>query len=164
MTDKPISPLRQGGTDMHLPAKATLLPAASETPDFALDDLRVFHSIPDNSHDVVSLLGMVVVYETDTLARDGLIDGALYVIEDQRPVGGMNWETCDRLNRERGPGQPRYRIKTRRRVIRAVKHPNDPCAWFHLQPGGYPDGPIYDWAVADNFVGRVVGIYKTEAA
>lgn len=145
---------------MHLPAKATLLPAASERPEFALDDLRVFSSIPENHHDVVPLLGMVAVYETDTLRRDGVIDGALYVVEDQRPVGGMSWETSDRLNRELGPGQPRSRIKTRRRVVRAVKCPGDPSSWFHVQPGGYPDGPIVDWAVAHNFVGRVVGVYE----
>lgn len=148
---------------MQLPTTINVLPAVSETPDFALDDLRVFSSIPNAHYDVVPLLGMVAVYETDTLTRDGVIDGALYVIEDQHPIGGMSWETADRLNRERSPDQPRYRIKTRRRVVRAVKHPNAPSSWFHLQPGGYPDGPIYDWAVADNFVGRVVGIYKPEA-
>lgn len=127
---------------------------------FTFDDLRVFTSIPEHHHDVTALLGLVVVYDTDTLCREDIQEGALYVVEDHRPVGGMSWEIYDRLNREHGPREPRVRIKTSRRVIRAVRCEHDPGLWWQVLPSGHRDGPIYDWAMAHNFVGKVVGIYR----
>lgn len=144
---------------------ASPLPAVLPPPadSFSLSDLRLFTSIPKYHHDVAALLGLVVVYETDTLYREGVIEGALYVVENQHPVGGMSWETYDEFNRRHGPREPRVRIKTSRRVIRAARRGNGPDNWFQVQPSGYPDGPYYDWAVCQNMVGKVVGIYSPSA-
>jgi hypothetical protein len=141
---------------------ASPLPARSSVqPDgFSFSDLLVFASIPKHHHDVVALLGLAIVYETDTLGREGITEGALYVVEDQHPVGGMNWETFDEFNRQHGPCEPRVRIKTSRRVIRAVRGGSGPHNWWQVQQSGYPDGPYYDWAICQNMVGKVVGVYQ----
>lgn len=145
-----------------LPATPVAVPFRPGTSDFAIDDLQVFTSIPEHRHDVVSLLGLVMVYETDALDYEAIQEGAFYVVEDQHPVGGMNWETHDRLNREHGPSAPRSRIRTSRRVIRAVRCHHDPSLWWQVLPSGHCDGPIPDWSMAHNFVGKVVGIYRPD--
>jgi hypothetical protein len=137
--------------------------ATSPEPDnlgFSFGDLRVFTSIPLHHHDVVALSGFVVVYETDSLGREGVNEGSLYVVEDQRPVGGMSWELYDRLNREYGPRDPRVRVSTSRRVIRAVKRDSDASHWWHVHPSGFHDGPFPDWAAAHTMVGKVVSVYR----
>lgn len=134
----------------------------ADSPSFAA--LRVFSTVPEDHHDVAICLGMVLVYETDTLTRDGIEDGALYVVEDQRPPSGMSWEIYDRLNRSFWPDQPRVRLKTTRRVVRAVKRIGDPEQWWQVQSSGYRDGPFAGIYVAQNMVGKVVGIYRPAGA
>ncbi|WP_324741603.1 hypothetical protein U8326_00050 [Tsuneonella sp. CC-YZS046] len=142
-------------------AHTSTLPALSLTEtDFALQKLRVFRSIPVHHHDVVALQGYVVVYETDGLCCEEIQDGALYVVENQRPVGGMGWETYDRFNREHEPCEPRVRISTSRRVVRVIRRAGEPKRWWHVLPTGYHDGPYADWGVAHSMVGKVVGIYQ----
>lgn len=138
----------------------SVVSAFPESPGFGFNDLRVFTSIPEHHHDVTTLLGLVIVYETDALCREGVKEGGLYVVESQQPVGGMTWDIYDRLNRERGPREPRARIKTSRRVIRAVRCDHDPELSWQILPSGYRDGPFHDWAMAHDFVGKVVGIYR----
>jgi len=122
--------------------------------------LRVFTRIPKHHHDVTALLGLVLVYETDTLCRDGLEEGALYVVESQHPVAGMSWETYDRFNLKRDPREGRVRLETKRRVVRLIRPERDPKHWYHVLPSGWHDGPFIDeWRAAQDFVGKVVGIY-----
>ena len=139
-------------------ALPTPYPLQEET--FQLTDLRVFTSVPQYHHDVVALLGMVVVYDTHALGREVVEDGGLYVVEDQRPVGGMSWETYDRLNSDRGQLTPSSQIKTTRRVVRLQHSHNMPECWDHVLPSGARDGPIPHWDVTFNMVGKVVGIYR----
>lgn len=133
-------------------------------PQFGFGDLRVFTSIPDRHHDVTHLLGQVVVYETDGLCREHIQDGCLYVVEDQRPTGGMSWETHDEFNQRHARGQPRVRIHSSRRVIKAARCHHDPDLWWQVLPSGAKDGPIKGWAMAFNFVGKVVGIYRPDCS
>lgn len=138
-----------------------VLPTVSPEPDadsFCFDAFRVFSTIPEHHHDVVPLLGLALVYDKDELFRQEIEDGALYVVEDQRPVGGMSWETYDRFNQDHTrAGQPRVRLHTNRRVVRVTKRRD---GWWQVMPTGYHDGPFADWSVAQNMVGKVVGIYQ----
>ena len=122
---------------------------------FAISGLRLFNSIPED-HDVVPLKGRVMVFDPNALHREEIVDGGLYVVENQHPVGGMSWETYDRFNQT---SEPRVRIKTSRRVVRTVRRENVPNQWWQVLPSGYHDGPFPDWSVTLNMVGKVVGIY-----
>jgi hypothetical protein len=132
----------------------------SSAPQFAFGELCVFSTVPQHHHDVTTLLGMVLVYETDTLCLEGIKEGAYYVVEDQHPVSGMSWELYDRCNREHRPREPRVRIKTSRRIVRAVRRTQEPDLWWLALPSGFHDGPYEDWVVAGNMVGKVVGVYQ----
>ena len=129
---------------------------------FSGSELRVFSSVPEFHHDVAALLGLVFIYETDGLCRKGIEDGALYVVEDQRPVGGVSWETYDQFNRGHGPREPRVRITTSRRVVRAIRRQDHPDHWWQVLPSGFHDGPFPDWSMTHNMVGKIVGLYRPE--
>lgn len=132
-----------------------------ETSGFDFADLRTFDRIPDDRHEVAVLLGEVVVYDIDALYREHLQEGALYVVENQHPVGGMSWETYDRFNKgHTARGAPRVRIAAKRRVIRALRDPRVADHWAHVLPNAAHDGPFPDWAAAHNIVGRVVGVFR----
>lgn len=144
----------------------SLVPADQPIPDlqlddeaFSFDDMRVFTSIPEHHHDVVALGGIVAVYETDTLCREPIRDGAFYVVESQYPVGGMSWQSWLDLETAHGSprAQPHTPLKTRRRVIKAVWRKD---RWWHALPSGFHDGPFDEWAVAFSFVGKVAGVYQ----
>ena len=132
--------------------------------DFHLHDLRVFTSIPKHGYDVVVLRGAVIVYDTDA-HRDGKTeDGAFYVVERQRTPSMMpwgNWLTLE-LRDGAGRGGPFSPLKTSREVIQAVrlKRGTNEERWFYRLAGGFCDGPLCDWAVGLDFIGRVVGIYR----
>lgn len=127
--------------------------------DAKMGDLRVFRSIP-NDHDVVALRGAVAVFDTSALHYEEVEEDSFYVVENQRPVGGMSWETYDQLNAERGARQARARIQTERRVVRARRCDHDPSLWWQIQSSGYRDGPFTDWTVSHSMIGKVVGIYR----
>jgi hypothetical protein len=132
--------------------------------DFHLHGIRVFTSIPKRGHDVVVLRGSVIVYDTDAHHYGETEDGGFYVVERQRPPSLMPWESW--LKHElRDAGRcagPISRLVTTREVIQAVRIERKSCdsTWHYRLPGGFCDGPLYDWAVGMDFVGKVVGIYK----
>ena len=139
------------------------LAVANSTPITVADEfeagaatLRSFDRVPP-PFDVVPLGGMVAVFDP---RWSNIVEGRFYVIESQRPVGGMSWETYDQFNRAHGPGEPRVRIATTRRVIRAVRKERTGDDWWFIQENGFADGPIMDWAAGHNIVGEVVGIYR----
>jgi hypothetical protein len=134
-------------------------------PEFQPHRLPVFASIPAYHHDVAVLHGMVVVYDTDTLAKEGVQEGSFYVKETQYPVAGMRWESwlrleCEDQHRDRR-AQPRSPLKTRREVVQAVRLRG---SWFLRLASGFNDGPVEEWSLGHDFVGKVVGVYDPSAA
>lgn len=83
-----------------VPATSAVMATEAADAQFEMPRLRVFTEIPQHHHDVVALLGQVLVFDTEGLCREPIQDGALYVVEDQRPPGGASWEMFDRSNRE----------------------------------------------------------------
>jgi len=134
--------------------------AASEKANFSFEHLRIFERIPDHHHGVVALAGRVVVFETDTLFREGVVDGALYVAESQHPVSGMSWEAWlsyeveDKSRRAR-PSSP---LHVTRQVVQMRRRPDEDL-WYRRLASGFSDGPIHDWAAGFGLIGKVVGIY-----
>ena len=122
-------------------------------------DLRVFDAIPPHRHDIVTLAGAVIVYETDCLCREPIEDGGIYVIESQHPVAGMSYQAW--LDREAANPAPRAQpdspLKTRREVVQVVQKKGH---WWQVQPSGFHDGPFSEWTIAHNMVGKVAGIYQ----
>lgn len=140
--------------------------AVTPSPEFHPANLKVFRSIPSRHHDIVVLRGAVIVYETDTLCREGVQDGAFYVLESQHPAANMQWESWLRRECEDGDkhrrAQPKSPLTTRRKVIQALRCPSGEDRWWHRLPSGFTDGPIHGWSIGHNFVGKVVGIYCPE--
>lgn len=152
---------------MHSTAVAHRVPVNPVAPpqplaeSFDLPDLRVFTSIPDyHYYGIVALRGAVIVYE-DTLCREGVIEGAYYVVENQHPPAGMTmdrwleyeWEDSHRRC------QPRSPLKVSRRVVQLLSCKEMPGHWWQRQSSGFNDGPYPDWSIGFNLVGKVVGIY-----
>lgn len=138
------------------------LPPANldEGPGFDFSDLRIFTSIPRHQHDVVAMHGLVVVYDTDCIGREGIQFGKLYVREHQRPYAMRNWEDWlkhEWAERDRRCG-PAVRLRTNREVVQAIQHRNGGPA-LRMATGGV-DGPYYEWAFGSNLIGKVVGIYR----
>ena len=145
-----------------LSPRAALPAIAPDDDPFPLHGLRIFRTVPAHHHDVVALQGFVVVFETGPIG-DEIADGGLYVAEHQRPPGGMNWETFDRLMMQHGPAEPRARLKTSRTVVRLVRDAADPALWWHIAAGGWRDGPFEHWGATLNLVGKVAGLYQPGA-
>jgi len=130
-------------------------------PGFDFSSFRVFTSIPDHrDYGIVALRGMVVVYDERPLHQEGVIAGAFYVRESQRPRGGMMWESwlrleCDDRQRRVGPAGP---LAIRREVVQAINWPYEDD-WAVRLPSGHVDGPYHDWAFGTDFIGKVAGIY-----
>lgn len=130
---------------------------------FDLPTLRRLATVPDHCG-VTTLRGAVVVYDPAILHREKIEVGAFYVVETQRTPSRMEWRTwleselrSDMMQRSAQPVSP---LDTRRQVIQLLdRTPGGQVGWFHRHPGGFCDGPYYDWAVALRFVGKVVGIY-----
>lgn len=91
-----------------------------------------------------------------------LIEGGIYVLEWQHPIGGASWETARRLDIRR--------IDTRRIVCRLTRRATGtPGWWIHplraavlrSSPIVYiSDGPYDDCNLHDVMLGRVVGLYQ----
>lgn len=145
---------------MNALASIEALPAAPKG-DFytGAPALSSFQSVPSGC-DVTPMGGMVAIFD---VRWSEIQEGGYYVVESQHPVGGMSWETCDQINRSKAPADPRVRLKTARRVVRATRRETTSGAWWFVQEGGFQDGPIADWAVGYNVVGEVVGIYRPDA-
>lgn len=137
---------------------------ASPVPDsagFTFDDLRIFTSVPAG-HDVTPLAGMVAVYDTDALYRAEIVEGALYVVERQYPVSGMNFGLW--LRRELEDNSPRSQpvspLRTSREVVQMVRGPKDTSHWYRRLPSGFHDGPFPEWSAGQGMVGKVVGLFQ----
>lgn len=130
---------------------------------FDFSDLRVFTTIPPH-HDVVTMRGLVVVYETDSLHRDGIEMGKLYVRENQRPRAGQGWERW--LEREwaerRENHSPSSLLRTEREVVQAITWPRTGGPALRLA-SGFVDGPYHEWAFGRTLIGKVVGLYRPGA-
>lgn len=141
-------------------------PAPAPLPEFHPASLKVFRSIPAYHHGIVALRGAVIVYETDTLYREGVQDGSFYVVESQYPPANMAWESwlwaeCEDEHKHRR-AQPRSPLKTSREVVQAIRCPGGEDRWWYRLPSGFTDGPIQGWSIGHNFVGKVAGIYRPE--
>lgn len=128
--------------------------------EFDPQEFQVFTSIPDYEYyGIVTLRGMVVVYDKDILHREGIIEGAFYVREGQRPNCG-SWEDWlrrewDDRDRRCGPNVP---LRISREVVRAVRWPRSEH-WALRLSSGFTDGPYRDWWFGRDLVGKVVGVY-----
>lgn len=143
---------------------ASPLPAViSPQPDgFSFSGLRVFDSIPEYHHGIVALRGAVVVYETDSIGREGFIEeGGFYVVERQYPPACMSYGLWlkEEMEDAKGRAQPWSRLKTSREVIRLYRWPRGNDLWRFLLPSGWSDGPYEGWSMCFGMVGKVVGIY-----
>lgn len=129
--------------------------------DFVLADLRIYDSIPPYPYyGIAALRGMVAVYETDVIAREGIIEGCYYVRETQRPVACMDWRRwldleLDDRSRRIGPRSP---LEIRREVVRAMRWRDDDH-WAVRLESGVVDGPYQHWAFGLDLIGKVTGLY-----
>lgn len=140
---------------------ASMLPAPPRPEaTFTFPELQVFTRIPPKHHGVASVGGMVVVFDTHSLGREPIIEGAFYVAESQHPPAGMSWEQFLQHESARPASEPRGQLVTRRRVVRTLRCASGQDRWWLVQPSGFSDGPICGWALGHNFVGKVVGIYQ----
>ncbi|AHE57407.1 hypothetical protein [Sphingomonas sanxanigenens] len=139
-----------------------------EAPRELSDDLRIFDAVP-HGYEVITVQerdecpllapGEVAVFDTSESCCGEIVNGALYVIEWQRPRAGMSWETYRRL-------ECQY-LDVRRRIYRVERSRSDPSRWWIrplsprvrgvIQCG---DGPFHDWHLTDKIIGRVVGLYR----
>ncbi len=144
--------------------KPTTAVALPEAPAFDTSGFAIFTSIPRHRHGIVPMLGMVVVYATDLIGREGILEGALYVREGQRPYCG-SWEHWLRLEveaeRERRLCGPQGLLRITREVVQAIRWPYDD-AWSLRLASGHVDGPYKEWAFGLDLIGKVVGIYRPE--
>ena len=137
----------------------------AEPEGFDVSELHIFTSIPRYHHDVVALRGLVVVFDTECLRREGIQMGKLYVRQNQSPPSSMAWEEWlkqEWADRERRHG-PVSRLRISREVVLAFAHPRHggPCVRLD---SGYVDGPYHEWAFGMDLIGKVVGVYRPDAS
>lgn len=146
-----------------LPAVISHPPAllAGGEEQFDTSELRVFTSIPDDRDiGIAVLLGLVVVYDEKPLHMEGIVEGAYYVRENQRPHAGMSWESWLALETDtKRAAQLRGRLRTSREVVKAVQWPME-GKWSARLASGHIDGPYREWAFGQDFIGKVIGIYR----
>ena len=138
-------------------------PLGAQPNGFDFSDLRIFTSIPRYHHDVAAMHGLVVVYDTDCIGREGIQLGKLYVREHQQPFSNMSWEgwlqrEWDERHRRAGPSA---RLRTSREVVQAIHWPYEGDLALRMATGGV-DGPYYEWAYGSDLIGKVVGVYSPE--
>lgn len=144
-------------------AGAGLVPPQPAPEGFNLAGLRAFASVPEHCG-VTTLRGAVVVYDPDHIHREGVIEGAFYVIESQRPPSSMDyarWLEEERHGASRR-AQPLSPLTTSRRIVQMVRLAERPDWWWHRLPSGFHDGPLEDWSIGFNVVGKVVGLYAPD--
>lgn len=134
--------------------------------EFDFSSFRVFTSVPNHrDYGIAALRGMVVVYDESSLHREGVIAGAFYVRQSQRPRSGMTWESW--LQREYDDRRPRCGpagpLAIRHEVVQAIRWPGDDD-WAVRLSSGHVDGPYYNWSFGTDFVGKVVGVYLPAGA
>ncbi len=130
-------------------------------PEIEVPQLSAFDVVPEHGYGVVIMRGQVIVYDSEALHREAVIEGEYYVAESQRPPGNMpliNWLRLEQRDEVRA--QPYSPLKTERQVVQLVRRGIGPDNWFQRLVGGYGDGPYYDATIGNNLVGRVVGIFR----
>lgn len=131
----------------------------------AAPQLRIFDAIPPR-YGVIPIqgnsplfkAGEVAVYD-EMWSHEPVQDGGLYVVEFQHPPAGMSWEIYERIG-------SKALLTVNRSVVRLARSAHQPDAWMRLplatRENGIivcADGPIPDWRICENIVGKVVGIY-----
>lgn len=145
--------------------RASLPQVADPVDDFDVQDLRIFDHIPDHpDYGIVALRGSALIYDISPIHSEGIVEGAFYVRESQRPVACRPWQDWLRdewedRDRRAGPNVP---LAVTREVVRAVRWPRakEVDNWAVRLASGFTDGPYYDWWFGRDFVGKVVGIYR----
>lgn len=135
--------------------------AITQPNDFDFSSFRIFSSVPDHrDYGIVALRGMVIIYDERPLRQEGIIAGAFYVRESQRPRSSMMWESWLRRENEdqRRRGGPVGPLEIQREVVQAIHWPHN-TDWAVRLPSGFVDGPYCDWAFGADFIGKVAGIY-----
>ena len=135
--------------------------AITQPNDFDFSSFRIFSSVPDHrDYGIVALRGMVIIYDERPLRQEGIIAGAFYVRESQRPRSSMMWESWLRSENEdqRRRGGPVGPLEIQREVVQAIHWPHN-TDWAVRLPSGFVDGPYCDWAFRADFIGKVAGIY-----
>jgi|GEM_PF-2851149 len=157
------------------PAANALAILAAAPTEGEVNQLRIFSRVPREAetgivaveeNGVLLKAGEVAVYDRYSLQLDGgLVDGALYAVEYQRPVAGMSWSMWW------GNGDHvRSRLQISRHVVIARRHPKLEGHWnIHPLAPRTPegiilmtDGPFEEIYLADKILGRIVGIYRPE--
>lgn len=138
-------------------ASTPALPGA-QPHGFDFSHLRAFSSIPTVSHDIVTMRGLVAVY--DKRVFGGIEMGKLYVRESQRPAGGQSWQGWleGEVRHSHHMHQPFSQLCTSREVVQAVAWPHEDSLAFRLA-SGFTDGPYQAWAYGSDIIGEVVGLY-----
>jgi hypothetical protein len=147
-------------------ARTSTAIAVPANPGFDFTGFQVFTSVPDHPEcGIVALNGMVVIYDTRPRFQEGVIEGAFYVRETQRPQSRLMWETWLNLEwNDRTPRSgPRGPLSIRREVVQAIRWPY-PDDWALRLSTGHVDGPFVDWAFDIDLIGKVVGIYLPAAS
>ena len=146
------------GAPRILPALPAVIAA-----EFDVGDFQVFREIPeDRDVGIVSLRGAVLVYDAGPLHREGILDGAYYVREHQRPTASMQWKQWLELeygDAVKGSHGPTGLLRTTREVVQARRMPVGD-RWGLRLASGITDGPYHDWAFGRDLVGKVVGMYR----
>lgn len=154
-------------TSMSLAAEAIKDRYSDQRHDGAA--LRIFDRVPPQfgvaaaEHDSALIRrGEVAVYDSASVHIEGLIDGAVYVIEYQHARG--------HLPQRLWADAPNLRMETKRQLVIVRRHRTREDRWVahplrNCQPGYFvcSDGPYEAHHLADKIVGRVVGIYNPAA-
>lgn len=126
-----------------------------EKSGFDFSKMRAFREIPAGRDiDVVSMHGLVFVFDRMLVGVENWEVGALYVRESQRPPSALSW--ADWIRFETCHTSYRSNLKTRREVVQYVQRNNGPA--LRMASGGV-DGPYRADAFGLDLIGKVIGIY-----
>lgn len=143
-------------------------------------ELRLFHTIPPRfglirvEYDSVMFReGEVAVFDEMWTSGRGqadplLSEDGIYVIEYQRPFASTSWEDWEKSSREYG----RTRLDVSRSMVRVARSNWRGCEdkWM-IHPLARAmrgvilcsDGPLDEYNLAHKIIGKVVGIYRSDA-
>lgn len=137
---------------LALPSRAVAQPSS-----FDFSKIRAFREIPAGRDiDVVSMHGLVFVFDRAPICIEDWQVGALYVRESQSPPSALSWADWIRFETCHGSTSYRSNLKTRREVVQYVQRHNGPA--LRMASGGV-DGPYRIDAFGLDLIGKVIGIY-----
>lgn len=140
--------------------ETTRHPVAESGAPLSFGELERFRTVPQGrDFDVATVMGLVVVFDRKPIFSEGIVEGRLYVRENQRSPGGAPWDAWLKLELERSEGgRPSSQLITSREVVQAVVHPAGGPA-FRLA-NRFVDGPYREWAYGLDVIGKVIGLYE----